>query len=67
MPKIRGYWTKRHERFSTRAEARARAEMLRQQPHVAHVTVRPHPQGYEVTYAVATWYLEALRHAGVRL
>jgi hypothetical protein len=63
----KGYWIKRTERFTSSEAARSRAGHLRSQEHVSHVKVQPGKEGFEVSYAVAEWYVTAMQQAGVRL
>lgn len=65
--KKKGYWQKCRETFGDGAAARSRAGALRMHEHVAHVKVDKVADVYEVTYAVAKWYLESLGDAGVTL
>ena len=63
----KGYWVKRSERFPTATAAQSRAGSLRLHEHTAHVRVQPAGDGYEVSYAVAAWYIEQWESVGARL
>ena len=61
------YWIKKSESYANAASAQARAGSLRMHEHTSHVQVRPTDDGFEVSYSVARWHLEALEQAGARL
>jgi hypothetical protein len=65
--KEKGFWVKRREAFSEGIEAQTRAAKLRASEHVAHVTVKRTPDGYEVNYSVAKFFLEEMEKARVEL
>jgi hypothetical protein len=63
----KGYWVKRQERYANAVTAQTRAGGLRMHDHTSHVVVRATPEGFEVSYSVAKWYLDELERAGGRL
>ena len=65
--KQKGYWVKRTERFQDGSQAKSRAAELRQHKHISHVIVQRTSEQYEVSYAVAKFYLEELERAGLTL
>jgi len=63
----KGYWEKRSEKFKDGTGAKSRAAELRSHDCVAHVQVEKAGGSYIVAYSVASWYLEELSKAGVKL
>jgi hypothetical protein len=65
--RIKGYWLKRKEVFTSGANAKARAGSLRLNEQVAHVLVDKEETGYVVRYSVAKWYWEELQRLDLSL
>ncbi|MGF1579124.1 MAG: hypothetical protein ACFCD0_07145 [Gemmataceae bacterium] len=65
--RVKNYWVKKVERFTTHKAAQDRAGAIRTHEHAGHVQVQPSADGFQVSYSVARWYVEELERVGVRL
>lgn len=65
--RVKAFWEKRKETFTSGPDARSRAGHLRTYEHVSHVTVRKADDRYVVGYSVAGWFLRELQQAGIEL
>ena len=65
--RVKGYWLKRKEAFTTGSEAKARAGYLREYKEIQHVIVERVEEGYLVRYSIAKWFAEQLEELGIRV
>lgn len=65
--RVKGYWSKKKERFSNGRQARCRATLLRTHEHISHVLVDRIGEEYVVAYSIAKWYAQELKSAGIKL
>lgn len=65
--RVKAYWLKQKEAFTTGSEAKARAGYLREYKEIQHVIVERVEDGYQVKYSIAKWYHEQLEELGIRL
>jgi len=65
--RVKGYWSKKKERYSSGSQARSRAKLLRTYEHIAHVTMDKVQDEYVVAFSIAKWYEEDCKKAGIKL
>jgi len=63
----KGYWNKKTESYSKGADAKSRAENLRQYEHISHVTVTKKDDKYVVSYSIANFWEEETKKAGLKI
>ncbi len=65
--RIKGYWLKKSERYTSGAEAKARAAYLRSYEHISHVIRERTETGYVIKYSIAKWYVAELEKLNIKL
>ncbi len=63
----KNYWSKKKETFNEGKAARQRAALLRTYEHIEHVHMDKEGDLYVVTYSAATWWLDALSEAKIKI
>jgi len=65
--RVKNYWLKQKESFTSGNQASARAKTLRLNDQVVHVIIEKKEDVYLVKYSVAKWYYEQIQELGISL